>query len=115
MRTLRRSADDGPGQVLGWAVEAVGKCGSISVIGVYPPTDRMVPIGRAMNKNVTLRMGNAKHRRYYKVLMQHVLAGRLDPRRILTQGEPDTYAIEAYKAFDERQPGWMKVELQPGA
>jgi len=21
--------------------------------------------------------------------------------------------IDAYKAFDERQPGWMKVELEP--
>ena len=73
------------------------------------------PTGHAMNNNVTLRMGNADRRRYYAVLMQHVLAGRLEPRCILTQVEPDTYAIEAYKVFDERQPGWMKVELQPGA
>ncbi len=27
--------------------------------------------------------------------------------------EPLTNVIEAYKAFDERQPGWMKVELEP--
>jgi hypothetical protein len=24
-----------------------------------------------------------------------------------------TSAIEAYKAFDQRQPGWIKVELKP--
>ena len=24
-------------------------------------------------------------------------------------------AIDAYKAFDERQPGWIKVELKPPA
>jgi threonine dehydrogenase-like Zn-dependent dehydrogenase len=24
-------------------------------------------------------------------------------------------AIEAYEAFDQRQPGWMKVELEPAS
>lgn len=60
-------------------------------------------------------MGNANHRRYYDVLIDHVLSGRLDPAKILTETEPMTGAIEAYKAFDERQPGWVKVELQPTA
>ncbi len=26
-----------------------------------------------------------------------------------------TDAIEAYKAFDRRQPGWIRVELDPSA
>lgn len=106
-------AGDNPSQALDWAVECVAKGGTIAIIGVYPPTDRSFPIGMAMNKNVTLRMGNANHRAYYDVLIEHVLAGRLDPQKILTQTEPMTGAIDAYKAFDERQPGWMKVELEP--
>ncbi len=106
-------AGDSPNQVLDWAVEAAAKGGTISIIGVYPPTDRFFPIGQAMNKNLTLRMGNCNHRRYYDVLIEHVRAGRLDPVSILTEVEPITGAVEAYKAFDERQPGWMKVELQP--
>ena len=69
----------------------------------------------AMNKNLTLRMGNCNHRRYYDVLIDHVRSGRLDPVKILTQTEPMTGAIEAYKAFDERQPGWIKVELEPAS
>ena len=108
-------AGDNPSQVLDWAVECVAKGGTISIIGVYPPTDRTFPIGIAMNKNVTLRMGNANHRAYYDVLLDHVASGRLDPVKILTQVEPMTGAIEAYKAFDDRQPGWMKVELEPAA
>ena len=108
-------AGDNPSQVVDWAVECVAKAGTIAIIGVYPPTDRVFPIGMAMNKNVTLRMGNANHRRYYDVLIGHVQAGRLDPQDILSQTEPMTGAIEAYKAFDERQPGWIKVELQPSA
>ena len=108
-------AGDNPSQVLDWAVECVAKAGTIAIIGVYPPTDRTFPIGMAMNKNVTLRMGNANHRRYYDVLIGHVLAGRLAPVQLLTPVAPMPGAIDAYKAFDERQPGWMKVELEPAA
>jgi threonine dehydrogenase-like Zn-dependent dehydrogenase len=104
---------DSPNQVLKWAVEAIAKGGTLSIIGVYPPTDTHFPIGQAMNKNLTIRMGNCNHRRYYDVLIDHVRSGRLDPTKILTQTEPMTGAIDAYKAFDERQPGWMKVELKP--
>ena len=106
-------AGDNPSQVLDWAVECVAKAGTIAIIGVYPPTDRVFPIGMAMNKNLTLRMGNANHRRYYDVLLDHVASGRLDPVAILSQTEPMTGAIDAYKAFDERQLGWLKVELEP--
>lgn len=108
-------AGDNPNQALDWAVECVAKGGTVSIIGVYPPTDKMFPIGMAMNKNLTLRMGNCNHRRYYDVLIDHVRSGRLDPVKILTQTEPMTGAIEAYKAFDERQPGWIKVELEPAS
>ncbi|MBB3695454.1 zinc-dependent alcohol dehydrogenase [Sphingomonas sp. BK580] len=108
-------AGDSPNQVLQWAVEAIAKGGTLSIIGVYPPTDTHFPIGQAMNKNITMRMGNCNHRRYYDVLIDHVRSGRLDPLAILTQTEPMTGAIDAYKAFDERQPGWIKVELEPSA
>jgi threonine dehydrogenase-like Zn-dependent dehydrogenase len=108
-------AGDNPSQALDWAVECVAKGGTIAIIGVYPPTDRVFPIGMAINKNVTVRMGNANHRRYYDVLIEHVLSGRLDPQKILTQTEPMTRAIDAFKAFDEREPGWIKVELDPAS
>ncbi|MCC2980993.1 zinc-dependent alcohol dehydrogenase [Sphingomonas sp. IC4-52] len=116
-RTLGKHfiAGNSPNQVLNWAVEAVAKGGTLAIIGVYPPTDTHFPIGQAMNKNLTLRMGNANHRRYYDVLIDHVRSGRLDPAKILTEVEPMTGAIEAYKAFDERQPGWIKVKLEPSA
>lgn len=104
---------DNPTQALEWAVECVAKVGTIAIVGVYPPTIASYPIGTAINKNLTIRMGVCNHRRYMEVLIDHVLAGRLDPAKILTQVEPMTDAIEAYKAFDERQPGWMKVELEP--
>lgn len=108
-------AGDNPSQTLDWAVECVAKGGTISIIGVFPPTDRTFPIGMAMNKNLTIRMGNCNHRAYYDVLIEHMRSGRLDPVQVLSQVEPLTGAIDAYKAFDERQPGWIKVELEPAA
>lgn len=104
---------DAPSQALRWAVEALAKAGTLSIIGVYPQTANTFPIGLAMNKNLTLNMGNCNHRHYLPELVSMVRSGAVNPLEILTQQEPLTSAIDAYKAFDERQPGWIKVELKP--
>ncbi|BBA34775.1 alcohol dehydrogenase GroES domain-containing protein [Methylocaldum marinum] len=102
---------DSPSLVLTWAVQALAKAGTLSIIGVYPPSDRFFPIGMAMNKNLTLKMGNCNHRQYIPMLIDLVRSGVIDPTEILTQTEPLTSVIEAYRAFDEHRPGWLKVEL----
>ncbi len=102
-----------PSQVLMWMVEAVAKGGSLSIIGVYPETARTFPIGQAMNKNLTMRMGNCNHRRYVPKLVDLVHSGVFDPTCVLTQQESLTSAIDAYKNFDQRKDGWIKVELKP--
>ncbi|MDM9561076.1 MULTISPECIES: zinc-dependent alcohol dehydrogenase [Bordetella] len=104
---------DAPAQALDWSVRALAKAGTLSIIGVYPPTDRIFPIGMAMNKNLTVRMGNCNHRKYIPALVDLVRAGAIDPAAILTRREPLVSAIDAYRAFDTRQPGWIKVELAP--
>lgn len=104
---------DGPSQVLTWAVEALAKAGTLSIIGVYGEASRSFPIGKAMEKNLTIKMGNCNHRRYVPELVEMVRAGRIDPTAILTQRESIGSAIDAYKAFDRRAAGWTKVELEP--
>lgn len=108
-------AGDSPSQVLQWAVEALAKAGTLSVIGVYPETMTRFPIGMAMNKNLTLQMGNCPHRKYVPRLIDAVAAGKVDPLKVLSQVEPMTDVIAAYKAFDDRRSGWIKVELKPSA
>ena len=103
---------DAPSQVLEWAVEVVKKAGQIGIIGVYSPTMTSYPIGKAMNKNLTLRMGNCDHRAYIPRLVDLVAAGVIDPTKVLTEDVGIQDAISAYKAFDKRQPGWIKVELE---
>jgi len=46
-------------------------------------------------------------------LLELVESGAVDPTYVLTQMEPMMSALDAYKAFDTRSPGWIKVELEP--
>jgi threonine dehydrogenase-like Zn-dependent dehydrogenase len=104
---------DAPSQALRWAVDALAKAGTLAIVGVYPPNATSFPIGKAMNKNLTLNMGNCHHRKYIPLLIDLVRSGVVDPAKILTQTEALSDAIEAYEAFDRRDPGWIKVELVP--
>jgi threonine dehydrogenase-like Zn-dependent dehydrogenase len=106
---------DAPSLVLNWMVQSVAKAGKISVVGVYPSSARSFPIGEAMNKNLTIRMGNCNHRRYIPHLVDLVQAGVVDPSKILTQVGPLVSAMEAYRNFDRRAEGWVKVMLKPAA
>lgn len=104
---------DGPSQVLRWAVEVIAKAGTLGIIGVYPPTLETFPIGQVMGKNLTLRAGDCNHRRYIPKLVELVASGGFDPSTVLTQIEPMDDIIDAYRAFDRRAAGWVKVELKP--
>jgi threonine dehydrogenase-like Zn-dependent dehydrogenase len=104
---------DAPSQALLWSVDALAKAGTLSIIGVYPETATSFPIGKAMGKNLAINMGSCHHRRYIPKLLRLIRNGSVDPAAILTHHEPLAGAIEAYKAFDRREPGWVKVELEP--
>jgi threonine dehydrogenase-like Zn-dependent dehydrogenase len=104
---------DAPTQVHTWAVDSIAKAGTLAILGVYPPTDKFFPIGTAMNKNLTIKMGNGNHPRYIPKLLAMVEAGVVDPEEVLTQHEPLRDVMEAYKQFDQRSPGWLKVALRP--
>ncbi|MEN3262259.1 zinc-dependent alcohol dehydrogenase [Sodalis endosymbiont of Spalangia cameroni] len=104
---------DAPTQALEWAIETLKKAGRLSIIGVYPPQAETFPIGKAMNKNLTLKMGNCNHHTLIPHLLKLVSTGAIDPARVLTQREPLSDVLAAYRAFDKRQPGWIKTELTP--
>lgn len=105
---------DAPSQALSWAVEVLAKAGTLSIIGSYPRTARFFPIGIALNKNIAINTGICNHHKYIPMLINMVRVGTIDPAQVLTQVEPLSSAIDAYKAFDERQSGWIKVKLEPG-
>jgi threonine dehydrogenase-like Zn-dependent dehydrogenase len=108
-----RRPGDAPSQALRWEVDALAKAGTLSLIGVYPPAAEHFPIGTAMNKNLTIQMGNCNHRRYVPELVDLVRSGRVRPGEIISQIDDITGAIDAYETFDQRREGWHKVVLNP--
>ncbi|HEX3774072.1 MAG TPA: zinc-dependent alcohol dehydrogenase [Polyangiaceae bacterium] len=106
---------DAPSQVLSWAVDGLAKAGTLSVIGVYPTAAERFPIGKFMNRNLTMKSGNCNHRRYIPELIRLVRTGAVRPSQILTQCATFEDALDAYRAFDRREPGWTKVELKRAA
>src|SRR5690554_917329 len=59
-----------PSQALEWAVKALAKAGTLAIVGVYADSSHSFPIGAAMNKNLTIKMGNCPHRRYIPELIE---------------------------------------------
>ena len=104
-----------PTMALRWAVRSVAKAGTIGIIGVYPPTVQAFPIGEAMNKNLSILAGNCNHRRYIPELIGLTASGVVEPDQVLTRRDEIVDAVAAYEAFDRRQSGWTKVELEPAA
>jgi threonine dehydrogenase-like Zn-dependent dehydrogenase len=102
---------DAPSLALMWAVDALAKAGTLSIVGVYPDRARDFPIGKAMLKNLTVQMGICHHRKYIPLLLEKVRTGAVDPMAILPRHAGFGSAIDAYRAFDARRAGWMKVEL----
>jgi len=48
-------------------------------------------------------------------LLEMVRSGMIHPATILTQQIALDGVIDAYKAFDRREPGWTKVEIRSAA
>ncbi|MEU7925455.1 alcohol dehydrogenase catalytic domain-containing protein [Micromonospora sp. NPDC049801] len=102
---------DAPSQAQTWAVDSLAKVGTLGIVGVYPPGDRYFPIGVAMGRNLTIRAGNGNHPRYIPRLAAMVASGQVRPEDVVTEHEPLTDAVGAYREFDLRSPGWLKVAL----
>ena len=103
-----------PSQALEWAIKAIAKAGTLSIIGVYPTTMQYFPIGQAMNKNLRINGGNCNHRKFIPILLEKVKSGEAHPEKILTNEVNLASAIDAYKSFDKREDGWIKVMLTTG-
>ena len=95
-----------------WAVDSVAKAGTLSIIGVYPPPLESFPIGKVMNKNLTVRTGNCNHRKYLPRLVELVRSGVMRPEQFFTQQVPFTSAMDAYHHFDRHESGWLKSEAR---
>ncbi len=99
---------------LHWAINSVKKGGIVSVVGVYGPTGNLVPIGNVVNKGLTLRANQASVKRLLPRLIEHVRAGHIDPKRLITHRVPLSEVADAYHIFSRKLDGCIKPVLIPG-
>ena len=89
------------------------KAGTVSVPGAYVGMIDKLPFGGAMNKGITIKMGQTHVQRYGKLLLNKIEAGEIDPSFVITHRLPLEQAPAAYKKFRDKEDGCIKVVPKP--
>ena len=103
----------GSATALHWAINSVRKGGVVSVVGIYGPTDNLVPIGNVVNKGLTIRANQASVKRLLPRLIKHVQNGIIDPKALITHRIPLEDVSEGYRIFSEKLDYCIKPVLIP--
>ncbi|QRN96012.1 glutathione-dependent formaldehyde dehydrogenase [Archangium violaceum] len=97
--------------VLREAIQACRKGGIVSIMGVYGALVDKFPMGAAMNKGLTLRMGQMHAQRYLDRLIGHVERGEVDPSFVATHRMALDDAPQAYDMFKKKKDHCLRVVL----
>ncbi|MBB6612691.1 glutathione-dependent formaldehyde dehydrogenase [Pontibacter sp. Tf4] len=103
----------GSATALHWAINCVKKGGIVSIVGVYGPTDNLVPIGNVLNKGLTIRANQASVKRLLPRLIEHVQNGIINPKALITHRIPLEEVAEGYRMFSEKLDNCIKPVLIP--
>ncbi len=110
---IKMKLQAGAATAVHWAINCARRGGNVSIVGVYGPTFNAIPLGNALNKGLTLRMNQASVKRHLPRLIEHVQAGRLNPREIISHRVPLEEVNDAYHMFSAKQDECIKVLLVP--
>jgi len=91
-------------------VKSVKKGGRISLIGDYIGVANHFPVGALMEKSLTLRGGQLHPQKYWPILLPKLLNGEAFVD-FFTHRMPLTDAPRAYKVFDAKEDGVLKIVL----
>ena len=99
--------------VLQQMVKCCRKGGTLSVPGVYSGYLNMFPMGAAMNKGLTWRMGQTHMQKYLQPLLKKVEKGDIDLAAIITHRLSLEEAPKGYEIFQKKKDDCIKVVLTP--
>ena len=88
--------------------------GVLSVPGVYAGLVDKIPFGAAMNKGLTIRMGQTHVNRWTDDLLHRIEQGQIDPSFVITHTVDLEDGPEMYKTFRAKEDGCIKVVMKPG-
>ena len=72
-----------------------------------------IPLGAAMNKGLTMKMGQTHVQAYTQPLMAKIEAGEIDPSFVVTHPTSLEDAPEMYKKFRDKEDEVIKVVMRP--
>ena len=101
--------------VLRQAIMACRKGGTVSIMGVYGGFIDKFPMGAAMNKGLTLRMGQQHGQKYIPRLLEHIRKGELDPSYLITHRVRLEEGQQAYDMFKKKTDGCVRAVFLPAA
>ncbi|MHC2104297.1 MULTISPECIES: zinc-dependent alcohol dehydrogenase [unclassified Methylobacterium] len=87
--------------------------GLISIPGVYGGLADKIPMGAAMNKGLTFRMGQTHVQRWTGDLLRRIEEEQIDPSFVITHEVPLDKGAEMYRTFRDKQDSCIKVVLKP--
>ena len=96
---------------LNWAIDGVRKGGTVSVLGAYGPVPAAIKFGDAVNKGITMRMNQAPVKRQWPRLFEHIRAGHITPRDIVTHRIPLEHIAEGYHTFSAKLDDCIKTVI----
>lgn len=99
--------------VLREAIMCCRKGGTISIPGVYVGMVDKIPFGAAMNKGLTLKMGQTHMHKYMRPLLARIEQGDIDPSFVITHRLKLADAPVAYQTFRDKKDGCIKVVMTP--
>ena len=96
-----------------FALRLVRRRGTVSVIGVQQSRRFPFPLERAFSGGLTFRAGTCSVPEELPALFPLVLSGRLKPERYVSHRMPLSDGAEAYRLFEAREAGALKMVLRP--
>jgi S-(hydroxymethyl)glutathione dehydrogenase/alcohol dehydrogenase len=72
-----------------------------------------VPMGNVVNKGLTIRANQASVKRLLPRLIEHVRAGHINPKAMITHRVPLEDVADAYHIFAAKLDGCIKPVLVP--
>jgi threonine dehydrogenase-like Zn-dependent dehydrogenase len=95
------------------AIRACRKGGTVSVLGVYGGLVDKFPLGAAMNKGLTLRLGQQHGQRYIPMLLERMAAGEIPTAHLTTHPLPLDQAPQGYDLFKHKRDGCVRAVFHP--
>ncbi|MDB5296787.1 MAG: Alcohol dehydrogenase GroES domain protein [Phycisphaerales bacterium] len=95
------------------AINCCRKAGTVSIPGVYGGLVDKMPMGAAMEKGLTFKMGQTHVKKYLPNLMQRIIRGEIDPSFVITHRYKLEDAPMAYDQFVNKRDGCIKVVMNP--